>query len=696
MAGSPSSLDTDDDVEQMRKRVQQLLSTSAPTSRQAPSTPPQEDDEVAKMRAQVRKHLGSTDAQLPVKTTRGIDSPIAQRQETLTSGDPFEMNLPEDGASRFPIGGTIGGIAGMVAGAPLGIPGSAALSGLLSAGGEAGQQLIEHLIGSPHAPKTTGEAGKQMLEESALGMLSEVGGRAIGGLVGKVVKRPALAEMEVAQDFVKNGMMFNGKPMAPRGSKFQDLYLTPAELTGGQNYIQTLQNVAEGSFIGKSTIEQFKSGREKFLKNAIDSFTDGLGQQLSSKELGEVIAKEVKGNYQAARAPARAAYQFLTLTTTPKKIPTYTMQPTGIVHANGSPHMVKVQTGETYDTRSGAWVDVRNIKKALEKDADTAALLRGLGAKEGGDDIVSTIRAYPDKIPYFAAQVMRTRLQSLGDVFSIENKKAPALGIINKMSGMVDQQIANGLKSFSQDAHDIWRYANQIYRGANEDFNNEFLRSILKKVDRKDLPETVMSSLLQPQKYSDLAKVKTAVGPDTWSTIQRSGLQRMTELATKDGVIQPHLLEQQLWGPKGLGKEKLDVLFSQDQQHWMREFVNAAHATMKKGDTTGKMAIQLAQPAAMIGVGAGLFGGVSAAVPASSIAILATPPMLAQILTSPTMSKMFVQGMRTPATHPSAAGIVARLLNMVTPRSKESPDTPRTSERHLPSSRDIYPGVDLP
>jgi hypothetical protein len=261
---------------------------------------------------------------------------------------------------------------------------------------------------------------------------------------------------------------------------------------------------------------------------------------------------------------------------------------------------------------------------------------------------------------------------------------------------MVDQQIANGLKDFSQDAHDIWRYANAIYKGANQDFNNEFLRGLLKKVDRKDLPETVMSSLLQPQKYSDLAKVKVAVGPDTWQTVQRSGLQRIVELSTKDGVIQPHILEQQLWGPKGLGQEKLNVLFNQEQQHWIKEFVRASHGTMKQGDTTGKMAIQLAQPAAMVGVGAGLAEGVSAAIPASSVAILATPPIIAHILTSPTMSKLFVKGMQTPSTHPSASGIVARLLSMVAPRSEESKETPRTSERSLPSTKDAYGGIDLP
>ena len=688
-----------DEVELMRQRVQKLLPSSSPSATEPqPATGESDADEIAKIRAEVQRKLGpgSNPARFSAKTPRELESPVLQRQESLSSGDPFEMGLPEPSSGRMPIGGTVGGIAGMVAGAPLGLVGSASISGLMSAGGEAFQQLIEHLMGSKNAPKTTAQAGRQILEESALGLASELGGRAIGGLAGKVFRRSALPEMEAAQDFVKHGMTFNGSPMVPRDTPFQKLFMTPAEMTGGQNYIQTLQNVAEGSFLGKSTMEEFKTGREKFLKDSMDRFVDEIGRSTTPKELGDIIANEVKGNYQAARAPARAAYQFLTLTATPKKIPTYTMQPSGIVNANGTPHFVKVQTGESYDPRSGAWVDVRNIKKALEKDADTAALLRGLGAKEGGDDIVSTIRAYPDKIPYFAAQVMRTRLQSLGDVFSVENKKAPALGIINKMSSMVDQQIANGLKDFSQDAHDIWRYANAIYKGANQDFNNEFLRGILKKVDRKDLPETVMSSLLQPQKYSDLAKVKVAVGPDTWQTVQRSGLQRIVELSTKDGVIQPHILEQQLWGPKGLGQEKLNVLFNQEQQHWIKEFVRASHGTMKQGDTTGKMAIQLAQPAAMVGVGAGLVGGVSAAIPASSVAILATPPIIAHILTSPTMSKLFVKGMQTPSTHPSASGIVARLLSMVAPRSEESKETPRTSERSLPSTKDAYGGIDLP
>lgn len=694
MAGSRRN-DEQDDVAKMRQRVMEMMQQSAPSK--PPASQDAEQDDAASMRARVEKIMGTAtpSSRLPLRTEQEASSPVLQRMESLSSGDPFEMDLPADPRSRMPIGAGIGGIAGSVAGAPMGVAGAIGLGGLGSAGGEAVQQLIEHAMGSPDAPQSTLEAAKQMGKESLWGMASELGGRAVGALASKSFRRAMVPDAEVANDFVKHGMTFNGKPMVPAGTPFQNLFMTPAEMTGGKNYIQTLQNVAEGSFFGKATLEEFKGNRDKFLANSVESFTDQIGKQVKPSELGDLIANEVKGNYQAARAPARAAYQFLTLTTTPKKVPTYTMKPTGILNANGSPHMVKVQTGETYDRKTGAWVDVSGLKKSLETDQTIAETLRGLGAKEGGDDIVKTILTYPDKIPFFVAQSMRTRLQSMADVFSVENKKAPALGLISKVTGTVDSEIAKGLKAYSQDAHDIWRYANEMYKGANKQFNNRFLREILQKVDRRDLPEVVLSSLLQPQKFSDLAKVKSAVGPETWGMVQRSGLQRIIELSSKDGVVQPHLLEQSLFGPKGLGQEKMNVLFNTDQNLWLKKFIQAAHMTMKGGDTTGKMAIQLAQPAAMVGVGAGMFGGVHSAIPASSIAILATPPILSQIMTSPHMAKLFVTGMTTPATSPSAAGIVGRLLNMVMPRAKESTESSRGSERHLPSTREIYPGVDL-
>lgn len=691
MAGLSNNLDDEQEVEQARQRVMRMGNAQA--GRAIAPQPPMgdEDTEVADARARVMKLMGtqSPSTGLPLRTEREANSPMLQRQESLSASDPFAMDLPERQSSRMPIGSTVGGITGAIAGAPSGPVGAVGLSGLLSAGGDALQQLVEHLMGSPHAPKTSMDAGKQMLEESAWGMAGELGGRVVGGVANKVFRRAAVSEAQAAHDFVTTGMMFNGKPMVPKGTPFSKLFMTPAEMTGGKNYIQTLQNMAEGSFFGKSTLEEFKANRDKFLANSMERFTQQIGKDMRPGDLGELIANEVKGNYQAARAPARSLYQFLTLMTTPKKVPTYGMKPTGILNRDGTPHMVRVQTGEAYDTRSGAWVSMKGIKRSLEKDSEIANVLRGLAAKEGGDDVVKTIMSYPDKVPFFVAQNMRTRLQSLADVFSIENKKAPALGILKKTASMVDGEIANGLKAYSQDAHDIWRYANDLYRGANEQFNNRFLREILNKTDRRDLPEVVMESLLKPQKYSDLLKVKHAVGPDTWSTVQRSGLQRILELSSKDSVIQPHLLEQHLFGPHGLGPDKMNVLFSSEQQQWIKKFIHAAHQTMKQGDTTGKMAIQLAQPAAIVGAATGNYTG-------TSISVLLAPPGLAQIMTSPRLSKLFVKGMTTPASSPSAGAIIGRLLSTVAPRSQERSEPSRGSERHLPSTQDAYQGLNLP
>ena len=661
-------------------------------------------DEEADIRRRVQEILSKPGSTLPVKSERGTTSPIEQRQEHLSAGDPFAIDLPPEQPTRYPIGATVGGVAG-IASTPVTGPGAIALTSLLSGGGEALQQLMEHATGSPYAPKTTGEAATRIGSEMALGSLGEGVGRYGGKALGLLKRAMTPGAMEAAR-FVKAGMPFNGKPMIPQGSRFQDLFLTPAEATGGKNYIQTLQNVAEGSFGGKGIIEEFKTNRDQFLRETMDNFIRGIGKEMPPNQLGEVIAQEIKGNYQAGRAPARAVYNFLTEQTMPKMKPVYTLKPSGILNKDGSPHMVKVQTGETLDQTTGAWSNIHNLKKSLTQDKMVADTLRGLGAKEGGDDVVSTILSYPDKIPYFVAQKLRSRLQSMADVFSIENKRAPALGIIKNVANQVDQSIEKGLQDFYPDAAELWRYANKTYRGANEDFNNEFLRGILRSTDRKDIPEVVMNSIIQPQKFSDVAKLKKAVSPETWATIQHSVLERMMKLSEKDGVIQPHVLEQKLYGPTGLGAGKMGVLFDSEQRTWINRFIKAAHATMVEADTTGKMAIQLQQTGAATKIGqtlgAGVLGGSFAInagtmIPGTASMIVLGPPVLAKIMTHPKLSKMFVEAMETRATSPKAGAIVGRLLNALVPRPVESTQTSRGTTPIRPSTQpDEYGGLNLP
>jgi hypothetical protein len=356
--------------------------------------------------------------------------------------------------------------------------------------------------------------------------------------------------------------------------------------------------------------------------------------------------------------------------------------------------MVKVQTGETLDQATGAWADIRSIKKTMGTDKTVADTLRGLGAKEGGDDVVQDILGLPDKVPYFVAQKLRSRLQSMADVFSIENKRAPALGIIKNAAGQVDQAIEKGLQDFSPDAADLWRYANATYKGANEEFNNEFLRGLLKTIERKKggMPEEVIDALIIPRKFSDVQRVKQAVTPETWSNIQQGTIQRLWGKSGQD----PSKFKELLVGPQGLGREKLNVLYTPEQQHWMMRFTDTVAQTLQKGDTTGKQAIQLMQPGAMLGIGAGLVANIHPIIPAGATTILLGPPMLAKVMLSPTLSKMFVEGLRTPATSHTAGAVVGRLLNALVPRTVESDQSSRGVERMQPTTQDAYGGLNLP
>lgn len=632
-----------------------------------------------------------TDLQKP--DARGFNP--ADYASWVQGGQQTALQPAPTESEHYPVGATAAGIAGTIAAAPLGPVPAIGIGMVTAAGGEALQQLYERASGSPNAPDTSLEAAKRIGKEFVFQGIADVIGRGVQSGLSALVRRETTPDARQAISFTQSGMPLQGQAMADRTGLYAKQFLTPGEATES-GYQTILNNVAEGSFLGGGVIKDFKANRQKYLQAAMDRWNDQFGPTLPPEELGAAIVGSIKGNYDLNRAPARATYGFLAQMVEPKPRIVYELEPTAILDAAGKPTMRKVPK-EILDRSSGAWADMRPLKQFAKRDKKFSDLLNGIAAEEGGDTLLAKIVSMDDYIPYASAQKLRTRFQSIADVYSVENKRAPALGLATRAGQLTDEAIDKGLESYSPDARDVWRYANDVYKGASQDYNNEFLRNLIKiGTRRKDgIPEKVFDEVWKPGGISGIQKLKTALDPETWMKFQASAAQSLVSRSMKDGLLDFPALSKLMLGPHGIGEGALRETFGTQNLTWLRKFTDAGlQASKKPPSETGKMLVQLQQGGYILeaaGAGLALFGlgkGDEGITAAGGIVLLG-PLALGKILTKPWAAEVLVEGMSTRTTAARVGPIVAKLAQAIVPRHEPRPQKePRVSKGPL--------GLDLP
>lgn len=598
--------------------------------------------------------------------TQGIGiNPTAQPNPTgasMSQAGKFTP-APDESSERFAWGSGIAGLAPVA---------SLPLTAILSGGGEAIQQLTEHATGSKDAPKTSLEAVKRIGKEAAYGATGGLAGKAVGKVAEKLMQRAPTAGAKEATDFAQQGMPQGGQRLAADG-KFNDMPLMPAEST--QSFGQTLfQNFAEGSMLGGGAVKSFRQDRQKWLDDSLDNFADQFGKVANPSELGDAIIDVAGKNLKAGRAPAKMIYNTLEQVVQPKyvKQPVYELRPGTVLDKNGNAVMQKVLVGHEEKAVGGAWVDTADIKKMVKPLERVARDLQGIGSDVGGDALIKQIGSLPAKIDFKTAQALRSRLIAMGDVFSVENKKAPALGVINEAASRMHSAIESGLGRFDPDARDLWLYANEVYKGANDQFNNEMIRHLVKVGSRQKggMPSKVFDAAFSTGDVSAFNRVKNAVDPQTFKMMQAQATEYLFNKSMQDGAIVGSKLDDTLFGPKGVGKEMMDSLYTAEQQKWMKRFVQLAKETQKESVTDiGRMLIQLKSGgAAMDVIGSAATFGVGMKGTAGTI--IFGPALLGQIFTRPEIAKLFVQGMTTKATAQDAGVYAGRIMQALFPRER--------------------------
>jgi len=533
------------------------------------------------------------------KVTQSGFAPVKKLNQQSGIWEAIEREAPK----------VLGGIAGGLIGIPGGPPGIVGGVALGASAGEAYRQIGQRVAGDPEAPQTSMEAAKAIGLAGAEEAAYELGGQAVARFAGKILApfaKKVSAEAMQAIDTLK--------------SKIRPA-LTPAEATESRA-LDILENISEASLLGGGKLSAFKIKRAKVMEDVADDLIDQFGKRVEPDEIGEIFTRTIEGKKDVHKAAANILY-------------------------NNVEELAK-----------GATVQTAGLKRFAQPLVDLSKDIAGIESKNAGDDLMSAVLTLPDAVDFATAKELRSRLISRVDEFSVINKKAPAIGKARKAIEILDNSIGEGLKKHNPEAYDVWREANKFYKEGQKDFNNTFIRRLIKKGDPSlgGDPEAIAKAIFKPGAITNIKRAKAAVDSQTWTQLQSYYVQRLMAQSTDiDGVIKGSRLLSNMFGKAGMGKKTLNEILSPMQLRGIENFATTLKITQsKQAEGLGKMWIQLTQA----GAAATLFG--MGSTPAAGVIMLG-PPVMSRMLLNPTIAKLLSTGYRLPANSPLISGIAARI-----------------------------------
>lgn len=559
--------------------------------------------------------------------------PGVPSEEFLPPSERLEPERdPSIGTGEF-IGGTIGSVIGGKS------PASIPLAGLGAAGGEAVEQITEHMRGVPTAPKTSMEALGRIEAAGARGIAGELIGRGalkLGGKALRLVKeKPVISkESQEAMDFLEENL-----PKQERGVLNPNRYLVgkeydkkltllPAEATEG-GFLDLLHNMAEKSIFGGGVIRLFKKDRLQAISNVANNLADDLGTKIDDNKLGEMIVESFKGNLKLARIPAQ---NFL----------------------NTAAHMA-----------DGTPVNLKGVQEFITPILTTSKKIGEIGAESAGEDLMKGVAKIGTTLEFGAAKALRTRLLNVAREYKRAGTNEEARLNIKKTVGLLNESMEKSLKDSGQlEALSHWKLGRSLWQESSKNFNNTFIKRLLKQGDpaRGGDPEVLVNKILRNEGVSGIQRAKTGLGgknsPD-WKLLQsyyfHTALKDATDPVTKE-----------LSGKKltvalaNMGDQSLKEIFTTRQLKKIKGVANALNVIQgKQGAGTGGMFIQLSQAGAIVSVPSQGLG----VAPAS---IVLGPGVLSKIFTSPTLANSLIHGLKSGTKSKIAAGAMGRFMTDVT------------------------------
>ena len=532
-----------------------------------------------------------------------------EQQENIKSAKrAFVEEAPET------IGGIVGGVGGALVG---GVPGAIVGAG---AGGAFGEFVSQTRTEDELDPRGIAISGAR---QAAF----EAGGRVVIGVAGKVLSpfgKTITPEGQAAKELLDQ--------FTPRNT----ISVLPAQITESRT-LDLMQNVAEKSLIGGGEIAEFKNvTNPKVLDSMIDDLVSRFGASAEPDVLGEAVEQIVSGNLKTSRLPAQTIYNTISERLASK----------------------------------GDIVSTKSLKDFAGPLLEKAKKLGGISSANSGDDVVKGIMDLPDSIDYATAQDLRSRLIAKADEFLATNKKAPAIGKSKRLASLTDGAIERALKTNDRKALVEWRKANEIWRDTGEQFNNKFIRGLIKEAATKGNPEIIASKIFKPGGISNIRKIRSAVDDKTFQQLKRWHVDSLLKKSVdKEGQLVGDSFFNSMFGKAGMGEQTMKEIYTPAEIFALKDSASALKVIQKKqAEGGGGMFIQLAQPAAFIGI---LTGNLEPL----SVTVLGGPAVLAKIMTHPKGSKWLLSTAKLPPGSPEAFATLAKISDLALRIRQELGDT---------------------
>jgi len=570
------------------------------------------------------------------------------------------------------IGGTLGEVVSIPF-APMAGPAAPIIPPLGAAGGAAIGEFISQATG-PN-PINLAEIKRQALMQGGGSII----GRGIGWGIQKGANLISGGETPAA---ARAWSYLTGKGLKQP--------LLPAEATENR-VLDLLDNISSSSLIGGSAMQKYKAGRKLFMDNLADDILNAVGRNADPDDIGNLFLNIVDDNLKLNRVAANNMYNTVEDLLTPVSRRIF---PKDIL---GTPlegiGLAQLKTERIIR----APIKINRLKIFARKIERVSSQAPDISAEAMGDDIVKEILDMPDTVDFAVAKDLKTRLMKKIDFFDATDKKAPARGIAKKGISMLDDAIEYQLKNNHPGAYNMWREANKIWESTGEQFNNRFIRKMIRMTD-PDLggdPEVLVQNIFKSGRVGRIDRVKNALdirtsqeGKALWNKMRSWVIHDSFKRATnKDGELIGSALEETLFGRTGLGDKVLNRTFSPDEMANIKEFSNALKMIQERTkEGTGKIFIQLSQAGAIMGIATGRMRK-------AAITILGGPYIFSRIFTNPAMGRRLIEGLKLGNNPKAFISVMSRLSaevggDILSPSGQMLPDIDYQS---IPST--VRPGL---
>lgn len=612
---------------------------------------------------------------------------VPETPAAVPTAAPGDETTPPEGvgavtrASRF-LTPLVGSMAGATKGAAVGFaaggPPGAFVGGLTGAaigagGGELLQTGFEQLF-PPEGADTEARAGlvERLGRETRAGLFGEAGGRALTPVIQRALA-PVSGRLETfAREAIEQFTEFT-----PDGRIVRVL---PGEVSTSR-ILDVTQNIAEGSFLGGARITAVKQARQVTTERYITGILDELGPALDTRVTGQIVRGRARALDLRFRRQQNELWEEFYDVGGKVDVATPELD-TIIAELQGIPL-------DQLTPNAGARA-ARRLAKALGGgDVVDEALQEAVGAAQGGaaftaeqiakmspaaQETLAAARAAADattEVP--TARVFQALISQLGEIqrglrtqVVTDTTKRQPLRLITELrtAAMADMQQA--LQSASPDAQEAYDVARAFTRAGHAQLHPDPVMRLMGVLDTA--PEKVIDTLLRKNNGSQIQAVRNAIGDRAFRFVQTRAMREIAKIDPSTGIVNWGRLLRRM---DQLTPNTIEALFPRGQAQEIQRVAQLMVDTgRRQAGGIGRMAIQLSQGGALIGLASGVLAPGAAA-------IFVVPTAMARILASQVGLRWLTTGLTAPIGSPLAARAAGNLLSfMMTPEADVKGETP--------------------